>query len=97
MTTPFRADESIAFDKLEENLSKYSKIPFAGYVVQGSNGEYPYLDDEERLQVVRFVKEFIKESGKPLIAGSSCECKECRPHAALMIKKKLRAPAIMIR
>lgn len=75
LTTPFNDNESIAFDKLAANLEKYAKIPFAGYVVQGSNGEYPYLDTEEKLEIVRFVKEFTKDSKKPLIAGSGCECK----------------------
>ena len=80
LTTPFNADESIAFDKLASNLTKYAEIPFAGYVVQGSNGEYPYLEKEERLQIVKFVKDFIKSSNKPLIAGSGCECKHISVH-----------------
>lgn len=75
LTTPFNKDETIAFDKLAANLTKYAKIPFAGYVVQGSNGEYPYLEKEERVQIVKFVKNFIKDTNKPLIAGSGCECK----------------------
>lgn len=40
----------------------------------GSNGEFPYLEKEERLEIVKFVKQIVKESGKPLIAGSGCEC-----------------------
>lgn len=77
LTTPFNPDETIAFDKLADNLAKYVKIPFAGFVVQGSNGEYPYLEKEERLQIVKFVKDFIKGSNRPLIAGSGCECNAC--------------------
>ena len=77
LTTPFNVDETIAFDKLASNLTQYAQIPFAGYVVQGSNGEYPYLEKEEKLQIVKFVKDFIKESKKPLIAGSGCECEQC--------------------
>ena len=50
-------------------------IFFLGYVVMGSNGEFPYLEKEERLEVVKFAKQVIKDSGKPLIAGSGCECK----------------------
>lgn len=75
MTTPFNEDESVAFDKLAANLEKYAKIPFAGYVIQGSNGEYPFLDKDEKLEIVRFVKEFTKNSNRPLIVGSGCECK----------------------
>lgn len=78
LTTPFHsADESIAFDQLEANLSRYARIPFAGYVVLGSNGEAPFLDRKEKLQIVKVVKEFLLQSGsnnKPLIAGAGCEC-----------------------
>lgn len=31
MATPFNADESIAYDKLKENIEKWNKIPFKGY------------------------------------------------------------------
>lgn len=74
LTTPFLEDESIAYDQLAANLARYSRIKFAGYVVLGSNGEYPFMDREEKIQLVKFVKDYIKGSGKPLIAGSGCEC-----------------------
>lgn len=45
-----------------------------GLVVQGSNGEYPYLTVEERVEVVRTVKQSLP-AGRLLIAGSGCECK----------------------
>jgi hypothetical protein len=44
-----------------------------GYVVQGSNGEYPLLTFEERVQMVSHVRQLIPPH-KLLIAGSSCEC-----------------------
>lgn len=76
LTTPFLADESIGYDQLAANLARYAHIPFAGYVVLGSNGEYPFMAREEKIQLVKFVKEWIKSNGndKPLIAGSGCEC-----------------------
>ena len=74
LTTPFRVDESIAYDQLAANLTKYESIPYSGYVVQGSNGEYPFLDKEEKIEIVKFVKQLIRDSKKPLIAGSGCEC-----------------------
>ncbi|XP_068084582.1 4-hydroxy-2-oxoglutarate aldolase, mitochondrial [Anabrus simplex] len=72
ITTPFNADESIAFDKLASNMKAWEKIPFKGYVVQGSNGEYPLMTAEERVEMVRKVRELIPKD-KLLIAGSSCE------------------------
>jgi len=43
-------------------------------VVQGSNGEVAYLTEEERVAMVKAVRESVpKESGKLLIAGAGCE------------------------
>ena len=56
ITTPFNQDESIAWDKLETNLSKMNDIPLRGYLVQGSNGEYCYLSAEERVEMIKKVQ-----------------------------------------
>uniref|UniRef100_A0A0B6ZJZ1 Uncharacterized protein n=1 Tax=Arion vulgaris TaxID=1028688 RepID=A0A0B6ZJZ1_9EUPU len=72
--TPFNADESIAYDKLEYNMKKWNKIPFRGYVVQGSNGECCFLNLEERVKMVKEVKR-LAGPNKLIIAGSGCECK----------------------
>jgi len=45
-----------------------------GYVVQGSNGEYPLLTTQERVEMVKKVRQLISPD-KLLIAGSACECK----------------------
>ena len=42
--------------------------------MQGSNGEYPLLTTEERVEMVNKVRQFISPD-KLLIAGSACECK----------------------
>lgn len=73
IATPFdENDGSIAYDKLSENFDKWNKIPFRGYTVQGSNGEYPFLSADERIELVKNVKQMIP-SGKLLVAGSGCE------------------------
>nr|XP_046230567.1 4-hydroxy-2-oxoglutarate aldolase, mitochondrial isoform X2 [Scatophagus argus] len=72
IATPFTAKEDVDYHKLEENLQKYAKIPFRGLVVQGSNGEYPYLTEEERVEVVRTVRRSLP-ADKLLMAGSGCE------------------------
>ena len=46
----------------------------AGYVVQGSNGEYPLLTTQERVEMVKKVRQLISPD-KLLIAGSARECK----------------------
>lgn len=72
VTTPFNEDETIAYDRLEENMKRWNSVPLKGYLVQGSNGEYKFLSDEERVEMVRRVKK-AAASGKLVIAGSGCE------------------------
>ena len=45
----------------------------AGYVVQGSNGEYAYLSREERVAMVAWARKRTPKE-KLIIAGSGCEC-----------------------
>ncbi|CAG5945814.1 unnamed protein product [Menidia menidia] len=73
IATPFTAREAVDYEKLEENLQKYATVPFKGLVVQGSNGEYPFLTEEERLEVVRTARRSLP-ADKLLVAGSGCEC-----------------------
>nr|XP_024001128.1 4-hydroxy-2-oxoglutarate aldolase, mitochondrial [Salvelinus alpinus] len=72
IATPFTQKEDVDYYKLDENLQKYANIPFKGLVVQGSNGEYPYLTDEERVEVVRRVR-LALPTDKLVMAGSGCE------------------------
>ncbi|XP_008314468.1 4-hydroxy-2-oxoglutarate aldolase, mitochondrial isoform X1 [Cynoglossus semilaevis] len=72
IATPFTAKEDVDYCRLAENLQKYAKMPFRGLVVQGSNGEYPYLTEEERVEVVRVVRRSLQPE-KLLMAGSGCE------------------------
>ncbi|KAM9770416.1 4-hydroxy-2-oxoglutarate aldolase, mitochondrial [Menidia menidia] len=72
IATPFTAQEAVDYEKLEENLQKYAAVPFKGLVVQGSNGEYPFLTEEERLEVVRTARRSLP-ADKLLVAGSGCE------------------------
>lgn len=46
--TPF-VDEAIAYDKLESNLAKWGATGLSGVVVLGSNGEQPYVDEDEKV------------------------------------------------
>jgi len=69
--TPFNQDQSIAWDKLEQNMKKWNQEDLAGYLVQGSNGEYCYLTEEERIEMIRVVKSLSPD--KLVLAGSGCE------------------------
>ncbi|KAG5855276.1 4-hydroxy-2-oxoglutarate aldolase, mitochondrial [Anguilla anguilla] len=72
IATPFTEKEEVDYQKLNANLEKYAKIPFRGLVVQGSNGEYPYLTVDERVEVVRRVRQALPRE-KLVVAGSGCE------------------------
>lgn len=52
----------------------------AGFVVQGSNGEFPFLTSSERLEVVSCVRQAMPKD-KLLLAGSGCECEAIMPWA----------------
>lgn len=69
--TPF-VDEEIAYDKLEENVAKWGKTRLAGLVVFGSNGEAPYIDEDEKVEVWSFVRKCLPKD-KVMIAGAGME------------------------
>ena len=71
ISTPF-IDEEVAFDKLEENLGKWGKTSLAGAVVMGSNGEAPYLEEDEKVEIWAFVRKHFPK-GKMVIAGTGQE------------------------
>ncbi len=67
--TPF-IDEEIAWDKLDENLKKWEESDLTGLTVLGSNGEFVFLDPEEKVQLVKFVRAHFP---RKIIAGTGCE------------------------
>ncbi|KAM9792193.1 4-hydroxy-2-oxoglutarate aldolase, mitochondrial [Neosynchiropus ocellatus] len=86
VATPFTPQEDLDYRKLEQNVLKYARIPFTGLVVQGSNGEYPLLSEEERVEVVRRVRLALPRD-KLVMAGSGCES----TRATLQLTEKMAA------
>jgi len=74
--TPFDADGAVAHDKLAENIAKWSETPLAGLLVLGSNGEFAYLSDKEKVEVLRTARQAIPRD-KLFIAGTGCESTWC--------------------
>jgi 4-hydroxy-2-oxoglutarate aldolase len=72
IVTPFLPDERIAWDELRANLGRWREQPLRGFLVHGSNGEFCYLTAEERVEVIRVVKEEAAP-GQLVLAGSGCE------------------------
>ena len=72
ITTPFYADDSVYYKKLEHNVERYSRTPVAGIVVLGSTGESIMLSDQERRDVLKCAREAAAPN-KVLIAGTGIE------------------------
>ena len=71
LATPFDAGGALDLRAFEANLDAYSAHGLGGYLVLGSNGESPYLDDDEREKLVRAAR---KGAGrKPLLVGTGQE------------------------
>lgn len=72
VVTPFDADEQINYDYMKHNLDRWGGTDLDGIVVLGSNGEFVYLNKEEKLELVKFVKKHFN-SKKKIIVGTACE------------------------
>ena len=72
VTTPFYADGSIYFKKLEHNVERYSRTPVSGIVVLGSTGEAIMLSDQERRDVLKCARG-AAGANKVLVAGTGIE------------------------
>ncbi len=72
VTTPFDSEGALLIDGFRANLDRWAESRLAGLLVLGSNGESPYLSDEEKLQLVREARPRIP-AGKTLIVGAGKE------------------------
>ncbi|ATQ56430.1 dihydrodipicolinate synthase family protein [Paracoccus yeei] len=84
LVTPFDADGKIDFKAFETHLTNLRAAGVTGWVPCGSSGEYNFMSDEERDQVLQFVRDFAKP-GEILIAGTNA------PSTAGVIANTLRA------
>lgn len=71
IATPFEGGE-MSYDKLAGNIEKWGKTGLSGLVVMGSNGEAPYLDEDEKVEMWAFTRRHLP-SDKLLIAGTGQE------------------------
>lgn len=72
LPTAFDAGEGLNLDRLARNVRRWNEEPLAGYVVGGSNGEFPLLTPGERLEVLRAVVG-ARAPGRLVIGGASME------------------------
>lgn len=87
LVTPFDADGQIDFKSFETHLANLRAAGVTGWVPCGSSGEYNFMTDEERDQVLQFVNDFA-QPGEILIAGTNA------PSTAGVIANTLRAKAM---
>ena len=69
ISTPFTDQGEITFNHLSANLSRWNELPLDGYVVGGSNGEFVSQSFDERVAVVKAVREEMLPNHL-LIAGA---------------------------
>ena len=70
--TPFDSRGEVAHERLSENVRRWCSTPLAGLLPLGSNGECPYLTDEEKVSVLETVRAAMPPS-KLLLAGTGAE------------------------
>jgi len=69
IATAFDDSGALALDELRWNVRRWNESDLSGFVVMGSNGEFPHLTDEEQVMITRAVAEEVS-ADKYLIAGT---------------------------
>jgi 4-hydroxy-2-oxoglutarate aldolase len=72
IVTSFDEDGNLAHDSMAFNLDRWNQTGLKGYIVLGSNGEWVYLSEGERLEVLRTARQGIPKD-KLMIAGTAAE------------------------
>jgi len=70
--TPFNFKGGIAAQALKKNLGYWNGFALRGFVVLGSNGEFVFLSEQEKLQILEEARAAIPPD-KLLIAGTGCQ------------------------
>ncbi|MBN9390485.1 MAG: dihydrodipicolinate synthase family protein [Chloroflexi bacterium] len=70
--TPFDDQGEIAPDKLAANLRQLAATPLSGFIILGSNGEYPYLDESEKRTLFEAARAAIP-TDRLFVAGTGAE------------------------
>ena len=72
MITPFKENGDVDYDAFSYNIEKWNETGLAGYLVLGSNSETPFLNEEEKLQLIKLTVECAAE-GKHIMVGTGLE------------------------
>lgn len=72
IVTSFDEDGNVAHDRMAFNLHRWNQTELKGYIVLGSNGEWVFLNERERLEVLKTARQAIPND-KLMIAGTAAE------------------------
>lgn len=72
IATPFDESGEVSVSGLKHNVDRWSKTGLTGLVVLGSNGEFPFVDDDERDVVISTVIESAPANLK-IVVGTGKE------------------------
>jgi 4-hydroxy-2-oxoglutarate aldolase len=67
VTTPFDDNGCIAHNHLAENIKRWNETDISGYLILGSNSESVFLNEEEKLEIVKTARKSIPPSKKMLV------------------------------
>lgn len=70
--TPFTKEGKVDFAAFVKNIKLLNQIPLAGYLILGSNGETPYISDEDKAELVRLAVQH-RAPGKVIMVGTGLE------------------------
>lgn len=73
IVTPFHADESINYDRLDELIDYHCENGTDSIIICGTTGESATMTEEEHMECVRFAIERTK-GRLPVIAGTGSNC-----------------------
>jgi 4-hydroxy-2-oxoglutarate aldolase len=93
--TPFDERDGIDLGRLRAALARWLTTPLAGFIVLGSNGEAPLLDEDESDYVVGAARDVVP-AGRPFIVGAGRESTRATA-AATRRAAALGADAVLVR
>src|SRR4051794_23253389 len=93
--TPFDADDQVDLDKLRRALARWVAMPLAGFVVLGTTGEAPLLDERESDAVIGASRELVPRDRR-FIAGTGRESTQATIDATRRAAR-LGADAVLVR
>jgi 4-hydroxy-2-oxoglutarate aldolase len=70
--TPFDTDGNIAPQKFAENVARWEQAGLHGYLVLGSTGEFAYVEEKERGELLAAARKAIP-SNKTMMVGTGAE------------------------